>query len=410
MKILRNTRRNENHVVFTARIERIASNGAGILTYNGQKFFVDKTAPLDRVTVKVKEMHKGWGTAELLRIEEPSPFRTPCVCPLAGRCGGCSLQHLAYETQVEEKVAILKESFVRIGSFKEPPAVQIRRSKGFGYRNRVQFHRFKSSLPGFKVKQSDEIIQVAACPVADEGINKALAEKRITPPVEKDRWTVYSYKDTFLMEGKNRRGSVVLLDKRLLLDAGVFFQSNASALETLIKDVVSIAEEAVSGDSTPLVGPLAADVYCGVGTFAVFLRDLRRFKGIDLVEENKTALSLACGNISAAGASGAGENYYAVSADAWAKGNKNRYGFIIADPPREGLSPGVRAWLCAQVASQSAQGTPVFAYVSCNPATLARDSEALVKSGYALSSLAFYDFYPQTPHIESLAVFQRSRL
>ncbi|MDR0374637.1 MAG: methyltransferase [Treponema sp.] len=408
---MKNKRRNETNEVFTSQVERIASNGAGILTHNGQKFFVHKTAPLDRVTVRVQELHKGWGTAEALRIEERSPFRTSCVCPLAGRCGGCSLQHLAYEKQVEEKAAILRESFVRIGGFKEPPAVRIRRSKGFGYRNRVQFHRFKSSLPGFKVKQSDEILQVDACPVADEGINNALAGKKITPPVEKDRWTVYSYKDTFLMEGKNERGSVVLLDKRLALDAGVFFQSNASALETLIKDMVSIAEEAVSGDSAPPQAPLAADVYCGVGTFAAFLRDLGCFESIDLVEENKAALSLARDNINAAGAINAGRgargNCHAVSADAWARGNKNRYGFIIADPPREGLSQGMRAWLCAQGASQN---TPVFAYVSCNPATLARDSKALVKSGYALSSLVFYDFYPQTPHIESLAIFQRSRL
>jgi 23S rRNA (uracil1939-C5)-methyltransferase len=403
MKTLKNAQRNETREVFTARIERIASNGAGILTYNGQKFFVPETAPLDIATVRVKEARKGWGTAELLRIEEASPFRTPRVCPFAGRCGGCSLQHLAYETQVEEKAALLKESFVRIGGFDEPPAVRIARSRAFGYRNRVQFHRFKSSLPGFKAKQSDEIIPVAACPVADEGINRALTERTITPPVEKDRWAVYSYKDTFLMEGKNGRGAVVLLNKRILLDAGVFFQGNASALETLIQDVVSVAEEA---GSAPRVAPRAADMYCGVGTFAVFLRDLRRFKDIDLVEENKTALNLARDNIGASGADGgaAAGHCYAVSADAWVKGNKNRYAFIIADPPREGLSRGALAWLCAQNAAQNA---PVFAYVSCNPATLARDSKALASGGYALSSLTFYDFYPQTPHIESLAVFRR---
>jgi 23S rRNA (uracil1939-C5)-methyltransferase len=143
-------------------------------------------------------------------------------------------------------------------------------------------------------------------------------------------------------------------------------------------------------------------MYCGVGTFAVFLHSLKRFKRIDAVEENKAALSLARDNISGARLMpGARTDFFAVSADTWAKDNKNRYGFIIADPPREGLSRGVRAWLCQR-------GTPVFAYVSCNPATLARDSEALIKSGYTLSSLTFYDFYPQTPHMESLAVFKRS--
>ncbi|MDR2793920.1 MAG: methyltransferase, partial [Treponema sp.] len=382
-----------NHEVFTARIERIASNGAGVLTHNGQKFFIDKTAPLDMVTVRVQETHEGWGKAELLRIEEASPFRVRCVCSL-DRCGGCPLQHLAYETQLAEKAAILKEDFIRIGHIEALPEIRIRRSNAFGYRTRVQFHRFKASLPGFKVKQSDEIVPVTVCPVADEGINRALAEKRITPPVEKDRWAVYSYKDTFLMEGKNSRGAVDILGTRLFLDAGVFFQSNAAALEMLIKDVISVAEEAGSGDLP------AADMYCGVGTFAAFLHGLKRFKRIDAVEISKAALSLARDNVRDARLTRrASTDFFAVSADTWVKGNKNRYGFIIADPPREGLSQGVRAWLCRQ-------DTPVFAYVSCNPAALARDGEALIKSGYALSSLTFYDFYPQTPHIESLAVFK----
>ncbi|MDR2193271.1 MAG: class I SAM-dependent RNA methyltransferase [Treponema sp.] len=386
----------DNHEVFTAHIERIALNGAGILTHNGRKFFVDNTAPHDVVTVRAQETRESWGKAELLGIEEPSPFRVRCVCPL-DRCGGCSLQHLAYETQIAEKAAILKEQFIRIGHGMDAPEIRIRRSEPFGYRNRVQFHRFKASLPGFKVKQSDEIVPVAACPVADEGINRALAEKRITPPVEKDRWTVYAYKDTFLMEGKNSRGAVDILGTRLFLDAGVFFQSNAAALEPLIADVVSAAEEAGSGDLP------AADIYCGVGTFAAFLHGLNRFKRIDAVEVNKAALSRARDTINAMRPHDARPrtrtDFFAVSADTWAKNNRNRYGFIIADPPREGLSPGVRAWLCQQDAA-------VFAYVSCNPAALARDSAALIQSGYALSSLTFYDFYPHTPHIESVALFK----
>jgi 23S rRNA (uracil1939-C5)-methyltransferase len=309
------------------------------------------------------------------------------------------LQHLAYKAQIAEKINILQEDFIRIGHFKDMPEIRVRDAGGareFGYRNRVQFHRIKAQICGFMAKRGGEIVPVTACPVADAGINTALAEKRIIPPVEKDRWTVFSYKDTFLAEGRNSRGAVGILDKRLFVDAGVFFQSNAAMLEALVRDILSVAEEA---------GPVssAADLYCGIGTFAAFLKPVfeknQTFRNIDMVEENKTALNIARDNVR-----GAGVEHFAVSTDKWAKDNKKSYDFIIADPPREGLSPGLRAWLCAYGGARNA---PVFAYVSCNPATLARDSGILAESGYGLSSLTFYDFYPQTPHIESLALFKR---
>jgi 23S rRNA (uracil1939-C5)-methyltransferase len=124
-----------------------------------------------------------------------------------------------------------------------------------------------------------------------------------------------------------------------------------------------------------------------------------------MVEENKTALSIARDNIH-----GEGREHFALSCDSWAKvaakkvpGNapaQSAYGFAVIDPPRTGLSFGIRSWLCQN-------GPPILAYVSCDPATQARDSKELVNSGYTLASLAFYDFYPQTAHIESLAVFCR---
>jgi 23S rRNA (uracil1939-C5)-methyltransferase len=215
-----------------------------------------------------------------------------------------------------------------------------------------------------------------------------LAEDRIEMPPEKDRFTVYSRLSTFLSEGGVKRGKVSLLDREILTDASVFFQSNGVLLEEVIKKLLELTEN-ISANGR------IADLYCGVGTFAAFLQE--RFSEIYLVEQNKSAVSLARENVR-----GKKMQFAALSVDQWVKtlSERENYEFIIADPPRDGLSPSVRSWL-------SRSGTPVFAYLSCDPASLARDARELVQGGYALEELNFYDFYPQTAHIESLAVFRK---
>lgn len=384
----RNPNNSSSQKIFTAKVDRLSADGSGVLSYNGEKFFVDGAAPLDTVTAR----DCGRGRAELLCVEEASPFRVAPACPLFGCCGGCSLQHLSYDAQIDAKVGLLEAAFANIGQCAYPD-IETARSAPFGYRNRVQFHRMPNGRYGFKERRGAAVVPVNFCPVADEGINRALAEKRVLPPVEKDRWTVYARRGVFLQEGRNSRGTVEILDRRLALDAGVFFQSNADMLETLINDVVSLAHER---DCLT-----ALDLYCGVGTFAAFLRSAGA-ASVDLVEENKAALDIARQNAATSGGGQFNAEYFAVSTDRWVKNTalktKKHYDFIIADPPREGLSPAAREWLCGLPA-------PIFAYVSCNPSSLARDAGILIQSGYALSSLTLYDFYPQTPHIESLAVF-----
>jgi 23S rRNA (uracil1939-C5)-methyltransferase len=174
------------------------------------------------------------------------------------------------------------------------------------------------------------------------------------------------------------------------MDAGVFFQSNATALETLIPE---LRETAAGADhSRPM-----ADIYCGVGTFAAFVGE--SFPRIDLVEENPRALNLARENIPRGNS-----RFYPQKADQWIRAREGQgkapYGFITVDPPRQGLSGALRKWLVRE-------GPPVLAYVSCDPATLARDSGELCRGGYGLKKLELYDFYPQTAHIEALAVFVR---
>jgi 23S rRNA (uracil1939-C5)-methyltransferase len=309
------------------------------------------------------------------------------VCPLYGRCGGCSLQHLNYETQVKVKKDILHDTFVRIGGI-NPPDIPVRFSVPFEYRNRVQFHR-SNTRPCFRERKSSTPVFLDDCPVADAGIRRALKEGTIIPPPNKDRFNVYSRFNTFLSEGGAERGRVSILDRELAMDAGVFFQSNAAMLESLINDLAALASTA--DKDLPL-----ADLYCGVGTFAAFLGP--GFAGVDLVEENRAALELARENVN-----GKNLNCHALSAENWVnsiKTKKKHWGLMILDPPREGLSGPLREWLAGN-------GPELAAYVSCDPAALARDSKVLLEGGYVLRGLSLYDFYPQTAHVESLAVFSR---
>ncbi|MDR2759875.1 MAG: methyltransferase [Spirochaetaceae bacterium] len=401
--------------IFTAPVEQIVSGGAGIVRYRGKSIFMNLTAPGDLVTGRIIEENKDWAWAELLEIPEPSPLRGTPFCPLYGSCGGCSLQHLSYEAQIAEKSRMLRDAFARIGSFSSFPEPEIHPSVPQGYRNRIQFHRIKQSPPsrrswsapgsrsersrppvslGFKARKSGELIPAADCPVADPGIRRALTEGTLPLPPDRDRFTVYARGDTLVYEGGQSRGKVKLSDRELLMDAGLFFQSNGTALEILIPELLETAKEA--DPSLPM-----ADIYCGVGTFAVFLE--RYFPRIDLVEENRQALNLARENMS-----GGNCRFYPLKADQWVKtrGEAGRktgtgsYGFIVVDPPRQGLSASLRQWLIRE-------GPPVLAYVSCDPATLARDSRELCLGGYGLEKLSFHDFYPQTAHIETLAVFKK---
>jgi 23S rRNA (uracil1939-C5)-methyltransferase len=231
------------------------------------------------------------------------------------------------------------------------------------------------------------VVPLDDCPVADPAIRRVLQKGSLAVPPGKNRFTVYARNQTFLTEGYKSRGTVRVAGKELTLDAAFFFQSNGALLETLIRDIL----EAAAGSDPKLP---AADVFCGVGVFAAFLADY--FTRIDLVEENGAALELARQNARSPGA-----RFFSQKDHEWAGGCKEHYGFMVLDPPRAGLSRTLSDFLIQR-------GAPRLAYVSCNPASLARDARLLARS-YSLSSLKAYDFYPQTHHIECLALFTRKK-
>jgi 23S rRNA (uracil1939-C5)-methyltransferase len=377
------------------QLESIVAGGDAIGRMDGMTVFVEGGAPDEAVLCRVLEEHKNRARAELLEIIEASPVRVTGSCGFYGKCGGCNLQHIEYNSQIEIKTEILKETILKIGGL-SPAQIEVFSSPPFEYRNRMQFHCFREKAAadqkfGLKGRRSGEIIAVSDCPVADSGIREVLKEgvKTLPLPVEKDRFNVFSFKGFFLSEGGTESGKIKFLDKEILLDAGVFFQSNLAMLEKLILELQKTA--AASERTLPM-----ADLYCGVGTFAVFLNDL--FPKTVLAEENRKAVSLARENLK-----GKNVEFFALRDNEWERTltrGRMKFGFAVADPPRKGLNHSLAAALAKE-------GPPVLAYVSCDAPALARDSKILTDGGYELKELKLFDFYPQTAHIESLAVFVR---
>ena len=385
-----------------AKIEGIAAGGAGFARIEGKSVFIEGTIPGEIVICRITEDHPSWSKAELLEIEEASPEREQPICSEYGKCGGCNLQHLGYPAQLTAKTAILIDTLTRIGGI-DPPEPQVFPSEPWEYRNRMQFHAIRqgiihesSPFLGQKMRKNADIIPISDCPIADPGIREVLRgdkkQKLSLLPPEKDRFSVYARGGLFLSEGGISRGKTTVLDQELALDAAVFFQSNGEMLEKLIGDLLGIVAN-MPDRSLPM-----ADLYCGVGTFAAFLGKM--FPKVDLVEENKAALAIARENLVSLKSAA----FFAQRSAHWAKnGIPRRYSFIIADPPRHGLGRSLAL-------SLASGGHPLLAYVSCDPAALARDSKTLLTGGYRLIKLYFYDFYPQTSHIESLALFKKPDL
>ena len=382
--------------VYKLRLESIAQGGDALGRIDGKTVFVEGGAPDETVCCRVTEERKTWVKAELLEIIEASPARVDSFCAFYGKCGGCSLQHINYSAQLAAKTAVLKDLFSRTGRF--TPDIEIFPSPQWEYRNRMQFHCFRQSAKGenspkfgLKGRASAEIIAVSDCPIAEKGIRELLRTggRAIVPPLEKDRFTVFSKDSIFLSEGNIERGKIKLLDREISLDAGLFFQSNAAMLETLVLELKKIAEDARR--DLPM-----ADLYCGVGTFAVFLGEM--FPKTVLAEENKKAVAIARENLR-----GSDAEFFALRDTDWTRTilrQKPSFGFAVLDPPRAGLAPKLAI-------SLAQEGPPLLAYVSCDAASLARDSAILTDGGYQLKKLSLFDFYQQTAHIESLAVFEK---
>jgi 23S rRNA (uracil1939-C5)-methyltransferase len=414
-------------------IERLAFGGSGIARKDGKVYFVKGGLPGDSVDIRVISDKGRFAEAVVERIAEPSPERVEPQCEVFHTCGGCQLQNLGYSAQLREKENILGETVRRIGGVKDVyPETIFPSPSGYGYRRRVLLSAWYSSgcwHVGYYREMSRTNIRIEACPVADTVINRAISRlSKVLASVGDPRYPL----DKIYLSSNGERAHITLLPRaksgptslgalakhlrrhaetenvsvpgedeagfelsfsglRFIVTPSLFTQSNAAVNEALIQTVIEWA--GLKGTETVL------DLYSGAGNFSLPLA--KSSKRVISVEVSKKAVELAK---KSAGLNGVHNiDFHNVSCGEYLNNADSVAGsvdIVVLDPPREGAKEAV-----AGIAHLSPKKV---IYVSCDPATLARDIKSLEDAGYRLERLKPFDMFPQTYHIESLSLLVRA--
>ena len=377
-------------------IEKIVAGGLGLAFAPGLTVFVALAAPGDRATVRVTAVKGRVAFAEIESIIEPSPVRAEPPCKYFGVCGGCDLQQLSYDAQLEAKRGIILESLRRIGKIEPPvPVTMIAAKSPLAYRTRAAWHAdTRTGALGYFRRSSHEVVDVDSCPILAPPLAGTLAE--IKAEFANGTWwselidvEAASGSDgsvsVFYSEGieEPREIAVSAAGAELHFDARTFFQSNAGMLEPLI-------DAAIGGAG----GSAALDLYCGVGLFSIPLA--AAFESVVGVEADAGSIAWAEKNAALAGRMNV--DFVASRVDRFLKEHSGTSDLILLDPPRSGTEKGVIPMI-HQLSPRE------ISYVSCDPVMLARDLANL--SGYSIVSITGIDLFPQTHHIETVVRLKR---
>ncbi|MCL4078939.1 23S rRNA (uracil(1939)-C(5))-methyltransferase RlmD [Coriobacteriia bacterium Es71-Z0120] len=424
-------------------IQRLAYGGDGVATApDGRTVFVPGTCPGDVVEAEVAEDHPTYLKARLLEVVEPSQDRVVPACPYFGACGGCQWQHVSYPAQIAWKRQAVEDAFARIGRVRVTVEPTVPSPREIGYRNKVELlpGRAGSALTlGFARTGTSEVVPVKACPLLPEarsalpgaaaGALRFIAGRTETPVLrvalrvasngetEVDVWTppgpfpraLAAKALTDATRARTITRTIVrgpasarvvrkvevlsgpgfwtetLGSDRYVVSAPSFFQVNSGAAERLRALVADIVRQSAPAH--------VVDAYAGVGTFTL---PLARVASTTAIESSSYALqdlrrNLERARLTADIVPGDAAHALAEAGDA---------DLVIIDPPRAGLSPEA---IDAVVRTRA----PRVVYVSCDPATLARDAARLADAGYAVERAVPVDLFPQTYHVETVAVFGR---
>jgi tRNA/tmRNA/rRNA uracil-C5-methylase (TrmA/RlmC/RlmD family) len=362
----------------TLTIHDIAFGGEGVARVGDFVIFVPFVVVGEEVEVEIIEVKKKFARARLLRVLKPASERVAPLCRYFGECGGCQYQHIDYAEQLRLKHKQISDLFQRIGGLTETvvaPVIPCRQP--YGYRNRImirsQWDKFKQGLNiGFIRHDNRLVVDIEECKVAEPALNEQIKRVRARPPFKGGLKVVLRIAPA---------GWDVPRDS--------FFQNNFFLLPRLVEAVrESVRESGVRH---------LVDAYCGVGFFAIELADqVESFAGIEIdllaiKAARRNAANRGCGN----------GQFVSGDVAAVLPGLLNRFSAaataIILDPPRAGCSPASLELLRQTRPRQ-------IIYVSCHPATLARDLNVLLRERvYELLEVVPLDMFPQTQHIECVA-------
>jgi len=385
------------HQELELEIATLTNLGEGVARHDGWVVFVPGVLPGERVRARVWHNAKNFSRADLVEILVPAKNRVAPRCPLFGTCGGCQYQNLDYAAQLEWKTRQVAELFERIGKISFPVAPCHGSPKRYGYRSKItpHFERPRAGETDFPIG----FLAAGTARIATDAVNAALPQLRKNIRERAAR-------------GAFRKGATMLVretlegiatdpkapvservgELTLKFVAGDFFQNNPFILPEFVEFGVRAARG--NGDCKFLV-----DTYCGSGLFALSAaKHFERVLGVEVSEdavvkarENATANGLA----NCAFSAGSAETIFAEVPF------PPEQTAIIIDPPRKGCDEAFIAQLLAFAPRR-------IVYVSCGPDTQARDIQRILASGaYALEAVQPFDLFPQTRHIENIAVLVR---
>ncbi len=446
--------------VLTLAVEDVALGGKALARHEGRVVFVDRGLPGDRVSARLTKVKRTFAEARLESVESPGPQRVPARCAHVDRCGGCRLQEMPYEAQCALKERQVAEALRHLGGIAEPPVRPLVPAPDpWHYRNKMEFS-FMQDAQGDPVLglhergTFDKVFEVHECHLPSPLV---VAIVRLTQRFAREhRWRAYhpSRHDgvaRFLMirhlpltaecavhliavadrlDGlaewaaavaalspevktvtlglNGSRANVAVMEEEVVLHGtgaiverlhglefevvgNAFLQTNSAQAERLYAAALEAAR--LEGGETVL------DVYCGAGTLTLlFARAAARAVGVESVPD---AVERARRNAVRNGLAGTrfecGEARQVLRE--WAKGQREgavKPDLVVVDPPRAGLHPRV-VFRVAELRPRR------IVYVSCNPATLARDLKDFAANGYRLAEVTPFDMFPHTPHIECVA-------
>ena len=363
---------------FTVTVVDIAFGGEGVARSDDFVIFIPFVALGEKVEIELVEVKKRFGRARLVRIIERSPHRVEPKCEYFGDCGGCQYQHIDYGAQLEIKRKQIADLFQRVGGFASTlidPVIPC--PQPYGYRNRImirsQWNKPEQKLNiGFIRADNRLVVDIDHCEIAEPAVSEQIKNVRANPPP--------------------KGGIKVVLrlpPEGWELPRDSFFQNNFRLLPKLVEKV---RERFTNSGSLFLI-----DAYCGVGFFSIEMADLaEQFVGVEIdapaikaARKNAADRSITNGEY----LPGRTEDLLGSLLDRFSREKTT----LILDPPRTGCPPGSLELIRSVRPSQ-------IIYVSCHPATLARDLNILCDGGvFQLATVSPLDMFPQTQHVECVA-------
>jgi 23S rRNA (uracil1939-C5)-methyltransferase len=429
-------------------IEKLIYGGDGLARTPGGAdgrslaVFVPFVLPGERVEAEIAQQKPGFARGAVTRLVEPLAERVASGCPYFQQCGGCHYQHIPYQRQLEFKAGILRETLQRVAKIELKDEVRLHASPPWNYRNRtrLQVETAPEFALGYFRFGSHEFLPVRECPISSPLIQRMMARLvelrgcECPAEVEEIEFFADAADERLLVWAFCRRGANIedllrwgaMLQHELPAVAGIsFFPSRRRSEDEAPADMKPLAhlgepairyrvgeadyrvsagaffqvnrhlvDELVSVVTSNASGETALDLYAGVGLFSAVLA--RSFHHIFAVEASLISHSDLVQNVPTnVKAVGTRTEDYLRSRPV-----RKRTDLVVIDPPRTGAGKAVTRWLVEL-------GAPRVRYVSCDPATLARDLAPLLASGYRIEEAHLFDLFPQTFHIETVMLLAR---